>query len=215
MKGYIAGFLVLAGLATGYYFFFYKKGNDPIGSFYETFLQKIKALGDLKDKTLKTAQDVSSAVQVGADKFQAVKDFFGKAPEMVSSTIDDIKSKLPIGALDFLSDPQKAASQKLSNFIALNGAAATPAEDLEGSICVQFAKNSKVEYSVTNPFSPAKTYEYSLDWGDGALATGTVLATDPPLFAQHAYGNSGAFLNIFKITSATSTLGAEVRICIN
>ncbi|TSC59456.1 MAG: hypothetical protein LiPW15_828 [Parcubacteria group bacterium LiPW_15] len=215
MKSLIAGLIILAGLATGYYFFFYKQGNNPVGSSYETFLNRLKALGELKDKTIKTAQDVNSAVQAGTEKFQSIKDFFEKTSEAVSSTISDIKSRLPEGVLDFLSSPQKEASEKLSGFIAINSVSATPAKDLEGSICAQFSKNSKVEYSVANPFSPARDYQYFLDWGDGSRATGTILAADPPFFVQHAYAISGIFQNVFKITSATSTLGAEVKICVN
>jgi len=209
------GLLLLAGLASGYYFVFYEKGDNPLGSSYETFLQKIKALGELKDKTIKTATDVSSAVQTGADKFQAVKDFFEKAPGVVSSTISGIKSKLPVDALDILSDPEKNTSEKLFSFIAINSASTTPAKDLEGSICAQFAKNSKVEYSMANPFSPPRDYQYSLDWGDGSRATGTVLAAELPLFAQHEYASGGIFRNIFEVKSATSTLGAEIKICVN
>ncbi len=209
------GLLLLAGLASGYYFVFYEKGNNPLGSSYEIFLQKIKALGELKDKTVKTAADVSSAVQTGADKFQAVKDFFEKAPGVVSSTISDIKSKLPVDALDILSDPEKNTSEKLFSFIAINSASTTPAKDLGGSICAQFAKDSKVEYSMANPFSPAMDYQYFLDWGDGVSASGTTLAADTPLFVEHVYAKSGIFQNTFKVRSATSTLSAEIKICVN
>lgn len=215
MKAFAVGLIVIIGLGAGYYFFVYKKGNNSVGSSYQTFLQKLKSLGELKDKTFKTVEDVSQAVNSGADKFLAVKDFFEKAPGFVSSTIGDFKNKIPDGALDFLSNPQKAVTQKLSPFIAINGGAATPAKDLEGNICAQFGKNSKVEYSLTNPFSPAKGYQYSLDWGDGSLATGTVAIADPPLFVEHAYAKPGTFSNVFKVTGATSTLFAEIKICVN
>lgn len=214
MKGYLAGFLIIAALGAGYYFFFSKKGNDIVGSSYDTFLQKLKALGEFKDRAFKTAEDVSSAVQDGAKKFEAVKDFFDKAPGAVSGTVDAIWSKIPTSALDFLSNPQKAASDKLSGFIAINGNAATPTKDLEGNICAQFPKDLPVEYAITNPFSPARNYKYSLDWGDGVVATGTVASADSSLFVKHLYGRTGVYPNLFKVTSATSTLDAEIRICV-
>lgn len=215
MKSLLAGLLLFAGLASGYYFVFYEKGDNPLGSSYETFLEKIKTLGELKDKTVKTAADVSSAVQTGADKFQAVKDFFEKASGVVSSTMGEIKGKLPVEALDIVSDPEKDISEKLFSFIAINNASTTPAKDLSGSICAQFAKNSKVEYSLANPFSPVADYQYLLDWGDGVLASGTVLATDTPLFVEHVYARPGIFQNTFEVKSATSTLGAGIKVCVN
>lgn len=215
MKSLISGFVILAGLAGGYYFMFYEKGDNPIGSSYETFLQKIKTLGELKDKTVKTAADMSSAVKTGAEKFEAIKDFLEKASGVVSSTVSDIKGKLPIEALDVISDPKKTPSEKLFGFIAINSASTTPARDLGGNICAQFAKDSKVEYSIANPFSPATDYQYLLDWGDGVFASGTVLASDAALFVEHVYAKPGIFKNIFEVKDATSTLGAEIKICVN
>ncbi len=215
MKSLVFGLIILAGLAGGYYFVFYEKGDNPIGSSYGNFLEKIKTLGELKGKTVKTAADISSVVEAGSDKFEAVKDFFGKASEAVSGAAADIKSKLPTEALDIISDSKKVADEKLFGFVAINSASTSPVRDLGGSICAHFAKNSKIEYSVANPFSPVADYQYFLDWGDGAFASGTALASDGPLFVEHIYAESGSFQNSFEVKSATSTLRAEIKICVN
>jgi hypothetical protein len=214
MKVYIAVFVMLAALSAGYYVF--KNNKGPVaGLSYEEFTKRIRSIGEFKNKTLKTAADIGSSLENGAEKFEAVMDFLEQAPAKVSSTIEDLKNKMPDGALDFLADPRKATGQKLAGFIAINSGAAIPTKDLRGNVCAQFARDSKVEYSLTNPFSPASDYEYSLEWGDGGMATGSVVSDDKPLFVEHIYAKSGVFKNVFNVTGATSTLSAEITICVN
>jgi len=216
---YILGFIVLA---AGVYFWL---GTDSAANLstdassnYAEFLKKIAALNEIKQKGLNTLDSVGKFIGAASDKINSVKNFFESAPKTVSSTISDLysqmKGQLPPAALKLISG---ATGKELQSFISPGGqfSVATSSGSFQENICVEFDNSSSVDYSVRNPFSPAKDYAYRIDWGDGALSDGSAKSKDPPLSITHHYANPGNYQNLFSITSASTTLTAQVRVCIH
>jgi hypothetical protein len=216
------GVLALIVLAAGVYFWLgtdgYKNLSDNASSTYAEFLKKIAALNDIRQKGQNIWDNVSGFISDTEQKITGIKNFFETAPKTVSSTISDIysqiKSQLPPAALKLLSG---GVEEPLQGFISPGGqfSVSTSSASLAGNVCVEFNNGESVDYSIQNPFSPAKDYAYRIDWGDGASSEGNVFGADPSLSVTHHYGHSGDYENSFSITAASSTLKAQVRVCIH
>lgn len=214
-------FLGLMVLAACIYFWLgsesYKNFSGTANSTYADFLKKLSVLKSIKDKSVSIWDDVSGFIDSTEKKITGVKNFLDTAPTAVSSTIsglyDEIKSQLPPAALKLLSGETK---NSLQNFISPGGqfSVSTSSATLSGNICVEFRNGTGVNYSIQNPFSPAKDYAYRIDWGDGATSDGNVKSSDTPLLVSHNYGHPGDYQNLFSITSGSSTLSTQVRVCI-
>lgn len=213
--------LGLAILAAGIYFLWDKdnaaKLSAQTSSAYDAFLKKLAVLNDIKQKgenTLDSLAKIAGATEKGAGD---VKNFLETAPQTVSNTTSDlygqIKNQLPPSVLNLLSGE---TGKSLQNYISPSGqfSVATSSGSLQGDVCVEFRNDMSVDYSIRNPFSPAKDYTYHIDWGDKAFVDGQIKTTDPELKPAHTYASSGNYLNQFKITAATTTLNAQVRVCI-
>jgi hypothetical protein len=204
-------------IAAGVYFWL---GTDSVanlsgraGTTYIEFLKKLEALNNIKDKGVSTFNDVSKFAADAQDKFTNIKNFLENTPKTVSSTISDLYSQLPPSVVKLLSGE---TGESLQNFISPGGQflIATTNGSFQGDVCVEFNNGSRVGYSVKNPFSPAKNYDYHVGWGDGVFADGKVGSGAEPLSLAHVYTKPGNYSNQFNITAASTTLGAQVRVCI-
>ncbi len=213
--------LSLIIIAAGVYFWLSTDSVSNLtgraGTAYDEFLKKLEALNNIKQKGVNAFNDASNFAEATQKKFTDIRNFFENTPKTVSSTISDlysqIKGQLPPAAVKLLSGE---TGKSLQNFISPGGqfSVATSSGSFQGDVCVEFNNGSKVDYSIQNPFSPAKDYAYRINWGDGASADGKVGSGEGPLSVAHIYANSGDYSNLFNITSASTTLSAQVHVCI-
>ncbi|MDO8504547.1 MAG: hypothetical protein Q7S36_01710 [Candidatus Liptonbacteria bacterium] len=207
---------VMLVLGAGAYFIFFYGKNPETNPAYKIFKDRIEALGRLEEKGKKALRDLGDAVASGGGKLGAAKNFLDKATETVSSTIAGIEKSIPPGAVEWLAKTKALDGQKAGGLIFTNGGttASSPGNSFQGDICIRFPRSSEIKYEIDNPFSPPKDYSYSIDWGDGKTGSGKSPAGGKILSVAHAYDRAGSYLSLFSITSASSTLGASVKVCI-
>jgi hypothetical protein len=214
VKGVLILILILFLIGTGIYFFpgwsSSISGGDAKGN----------PLSFLRLGAASTSRAVSAALQenvltpltAGAGKIvSSTQEAIAKKGEAIGGAISQTFS-------DAVGNAVESAKEGIAGALGITPAdpanpLAPDAQLVNLSICSRVPSNT-VNYTLLNPFSPPQDFTFTVEWGDGERAQGSMRATEAQFPLTHRYAKSGAYINSFQITAEQQTITVKRKVCV-
>jgi hypothetical protein len=208
------GFLILILVGAGIYFFPAWSPSISGGNAKDNPLSLLRLGAASSSRAVSTAlqENVLSPLTAGAGKvISSTQEAIAKRTETIGGAVSQAFS-------DAVGNAVESAKEGIAGALGITPAdpanpLAPDAQLVNLSICSR-VPGTTVNYTLLNPFSPPQDFTFTVEWGDGERAQGSMRATEVQFPLTHRYTKAGAYVNSFQITAEKQTITVKRKVCV-